>query len=462
MEKDKEEEIPKLRYVQRLDSIRLDAKDKTYFTNEGYFIDRPILTSCGIFEYINPDGSVRRELRLPEHVFSENSLKTYKGKPIIITHEAGVVNKKNVDKEQIGTILSNGYQDEDNVRAEIIIHDTDAVKECGLRELSLGYNLDLIEKPGVWNGEPYDAIQTNIVINHLALVVNARAGERARLNMDGSDLELKGSKIVSMCGNQINCRSFYSDPVELKKEGGKQLMKNQELHVDGIDMTPEELVEAIKAYKNSKTENVAPSQEVDSGEDVSEEFETPVESAETPDTVPSVSEDENNEKINKLIVAVKELLAALEGKQELNKADEDKVEETKDCQQNNHDDEDHFEDKSQSMNQDSAAVNFQQRLSICRMGDKLHLDGLESKSIIEAKKVIIAKVLPAMRLDGKSNVYVDAAYDIAVSEVQKRKDVSFQKQQMSAVSAKRIDSKDGESMAFSARQRMIEREGGKE
>ena len=145
-----------------------------------------------------------------------------------------------------------------------------------------------------------------------------------------------------------------------------------------------------------------------------------------------------------------------------NRTDEDKVEETKDCQQNNHDDEDHFEDKSQSMNQDSAAVNFQQRLSICRMGDKLHLDGLESKSIIEAKKVIIAKVLPAMRLDGKSNVYVDAAYDIAVSEVQKRKDVSFQKQQMSAVSAKRIDNKDGESMAFSARQRMIEREGGKE
>lgn len=451
MEKDKEEEeILKLRHVQRLDSIQLDGKDNTYFTNEGYFIDRPILTSCGIFEYINPDGSVCRELRLPEHVFSENSLKTYKGKPIIITHEAGVVNKKNVDKEQIGTILSNGYQDEDHVRAEIIIHDTDAVKECGLRELSLGYNLDLIEKPGVWNGEPYDAIQTNIVINHLALVANARAGEQARLNMDSSDIELKGHKIVS---------------IELKKEGGKQWMKNQELHVDGIDMTPEELVEAIKAYKNLKAENVAPSKEVDSGGDVSEEFETPTESAEIPDTAPFVAEDEKNEKIDKLIAAVKELLAALEGKQEWNKADEDEVEETKDYQQDNPDNEDRFEDKSQSMNQDSedsVDVNFQQRLRVCRMGDKLHLDGLEGKSIIEAKKAIIAKVLPAMRLDGKSSVYVDAAYDIAVSEVQKRKDVSFQKQQMSAVSAKRMDSKDGESMAFSARQRMIEREGGKE
>lgn len=99
----------KLRRVRRLDSIRLDLKDKTYFTDEGYLVDHPVLTSCGIFEYTNPDGSIRRELRLPEHVFAKESLKTYKGKPIIITHEAGAVNKDNVDREQIGTILSEGY-----------------------------------------------------------------------------------------------------------------------------------------------------------------------------------------------------------------------------------------------------------------------------------------------------------------------------------------------------------------
>ena len=172
---------PKLKRVRRLDSIKLDQNDKTYFTNEGYLIDHPILTSCGIFEYTNPDGSIRRELRLPEHVFAEESLKTYKGKPIIITHEAGVVNKGNVDREQIGTILTDGYQDGDDVRAEIIIHDTDAMKECGLKELSLGYNLDLVEEPGTWNGEPYDAIQTNIAINHLALVASAREIGRAHV-----------------------------------------------------------------------------------------------------------------------------------------------------------------------------------------------------------------------------------------------------------------------------------------
>ena len=47
---------PKLRKVRRLDTIRLDKDDRTYFTEEGYLVDHPILTSCGIFEYTNQIG----------------------------------------------------------------------------------------------------------------------------------------------------------------------------------------------------------------------------------------------------------------------------------------------------------------------------------------------------------------------------------------------------------------------
>lgn len=153
----------------RLDSISLN---QTYFTKEGYLIDHPIVTSTGIFEYHNPDGSVRRELRLPEEVFDEKSLKSYKGKPIIITHEAGYISKDNVDEEIIGTILSEGYRDGNDVRVEIIIHDTNAMKSCGVKELSLGYDLDLDETPGEWEGQPYDAIQRNIGINHLLSLIH--------------------------------------------------------------------------------------------------------------------------------------------------------------------------------------------------------------------------------------------------------------------------------------------------
>lgn len=225
---------PKLQRVIRLDSLPLG---QTIFTHEGYLMDRPILTSVGIFEYHNPDGSVRRELRLPEEVFAKESLESYKGKPIIVTHDAGLIDKNNVHDEAIGTILSDGYQDGDDVRAEIVIHDTDEMRDCKLKELSLGYNLDLDETPGEWNGEPYDAIQRNIRINHLALVREARAGEQARLNIDGRDYNiLKGERCTM---------------AKKTKDVAKKASRR-----DGV-LSPEELDVAIKEYKKRRAARMA-------------------------------------------------------------------------------------------------------------------------------------------------------------------------------------------------------------
>ena len=87
------------------------------------------------------------------------------------------------------------------------------------------------------------------------------------------------------------------------------------------------------------------------------------------------------------------------------------------------------------------------------------MDGLETKSILDSKKEIVKKVLPTMNLDGKSKAYIDAAYDMAVAEVNKRKDCNYQRSQMNNKNLQRKDSK-AVSMANSARERMIERQGG--
>lgn len=443
---------PKLKRVRRLDSIKLDQNDKTYFTNEGYLIDHPILTSCGIFEYTNPDGSIRRELRLPEHVFAEESLKTYKGKPIIITHEAGVVNKGNVDREQIGTILTDGYQDGDDVRAEIIIHDTDAMKECGLKELSLGYNLDLVEEPGTWNGEPYDAIQTNIAINHLALVASARAGEQARLNIDGSEEpELKGGKVMKQTPNTS------------RADGGEAL-------------SPEEMEQAIAEYKARKAKEAgAGDPPASDGEGATEEKPAAEEaepaaeeSGKSPEEIAKMVKDrrDNNpedvegckgvmaqqdEDIDMLLACLEKMLA----EEKTDGSGEEPPAAKEEPPAAAADNSDGSGDKSGSLNADSADEIFRQRLSICRVGDKLRMDGLENKSILDGKKAIIKKVLPDMRLDGKSTAYIDAMYDLAVNEVNKRKGTDYQRQQMAQNPAKHADSSENVSMARAARERMI-------
>lgn len=437
--------IPTLSRVQRLDSISLD---KTYFTEEGYFVDHPIVTSVGIFEYTNPDGSTRRELRLPEDVFAAKSLASYKGKPIIVTHDAGYVDKDNVEEETIGTILSEGYQDGDDVRAEIIIHDSDAMKSCGLRELSLGYNLRLEETSGEWNGQPYDAIQRDIVINHLALVGSARAGEQARLNIDARDkqITLKGGKLMT------------------KKVNRK----------DSDMMSPEELTAAVEAFKQRREERMTPDEEtapetpaaIDEGieEVAAEEAAAPAADEGEQDNVQMVKDRRDRrdaegdpEDLDRAMGVIAQqdedidtLLGVIDVLQAANTDSDEPENEDSDEEENA----DEGEDEPAANADRADSSDFRELLRVVRIGDKLNMDGLETMSVKNAKKEVLKKLKPAMRMDGKSAAYVNAAFDMAVTEMKSRKDTNYQRGQMM-----HKDSKSTKSVgsANDARQRMIDK-----
>lgn len=418
-------EAPKLSQVIRLDSLPLN---QTYFTPEGYLMDRPILTSTGIFEYTNPDGSVRRELRLPEEVFAAESLASYQGKPIIITHDAGLVDKDNVQKHQIGTILTEGYRSGDDVRAEIVIHNTDEMRYCGLKELSLGYNLTLDETPGEWNGQHYDAIQRDIRINHLALVREARAGEQARLNIDGRDpaRTLKGGKVMK------------------KKNAPKNARR-----ADGV-LSPEELAKAIEEYKARRAQRLAAKTDEDPTEGTD-----PVVSAK-PTNAPAAAQDDDD------------TVVAPAGQEPQTDEDDDTTDENND-EGDDTDNQDSDDDpiptatpadytKGEVLNADGIDAIIRQRVKIGMIGKALNLDGVEDMNISAAKKAIIKAVRPEMRLDGKSDAFVNAAFEYAVADVEARgkKDVGYQKKQMFNRDS-RTPASNGVGSADAARQKMIER-----
>ena len=164
------------------------------------------------------------------------------------------------------------------------------------------------------------------------------------------------------------------------------------------------------------------------------------------------------------LTACLEMLLAEKAKQDSADCGDKDCKDKKDCAENEDcsgASKDGADDKSGSMNADSADEMIRQRLSICRVGDKLNMDGLEGMSIMDAKKAIIAKVLPGLRLDGRSDAYVDASYDLAVGKVNERKGVEYQRSQMySGTPSMRNDGDSGTCMAAQARQRMLDREGG--
>ena len=159
-------------------------------TPEGYIKGTAKVTRTGVFNYMNKDGSKRRELRHPHEVFALDSLPSMKMIPITNGHPATRLVTADTAKElQIGYTGENIQPDGQFILAPIVITDAEGVRavEAGRRELSLGYEVDLEEVRGDYDGEGYDAIQRNIRYNHLAIVDRGRAGEDVRIALDAAD-----------------------------------------------------------------------------------------------------------------------------------------------------------------------------------------------------------------------------------------------------------------------------------
>lgn len=202
--------------MQRFDQVTFAATK----TAEGFIRDTPIVGRTGILVYRNADGTERREYRPPEEAFNADSLASLMGKPITIGHKAFVTAGNAAQVAPVGSVLSAGRQDGNNIVADIVVYNLDT----NARELSCGYTLDLDETPGTTpQGEHYDAIQRNIQYNHLAIVPKGRAGI-ARLNMDGSqvvddeDNSKEDNKMAEMTKIRLDSGIEYECAPEVKVE----------------------------------------------------------------------------------------------------------------------------------------------------------------------------------------------------------------------------------------------------
>lgn len=145
-------------------------------------------TRTGVFTYQNADGSLRRELRLPQHVFDSRALASFHMVPLTNDHPDEALTASNTAKYQRGSIGNDVRRDGDFVRVSGLVTDGALVTAimAGKTELSCGYDCELVPTAGEWNGIKYDAIQTNIRGNHIAVVDRGRAGPSARINMDAA------------------------------------------------------------------------------------------------------------------------------------------------------------------------------------------------------------------------------------------------------------------------------------
>lgn len=162
-------------------------------TAEGYLIADANAVRTGIQLYAGtevgkPEMQVVRVYRAEDQVRDAQSLRSFSHAPVTLDHPAEMVNADNWKQLAVGEVSTEAKWDGNRISLPLILKDKAAIEAVngGKRELSAGYTCDLIWEAGkTSNGEAYDARQTNIRANHVAIVDRGRAGSECRIGDAG-------------------------------------------------------------------------------------------------------------------------------------------------------------------------------------------------------------------------------------------------------------------------------------
>ena len=381
-------------------------------TSEGFLRGRAIVTSIGVFTYKRADGTVQRELRLPEEVFATGTLNSMKLKPVTLNHPTELVTTDNADKLQVGSLGDNPswtkewehrsweeVTDGINCAVDMIITRKDAIDAIlnGKQALSMGYTCDLdVAEPGAtWCGIEYDFIQRNIRYNHCAIVDSARAGDNAKIELrqDSEDAVL--------------------EDIVTKTDGGETMLKK--INLDGIEYEAEESV--IKALNAEKAR-------ADKAEkDACEEKKTM---------------DKKVADMEKKVTELEKRVSEVEAERDTAKDKADSAEKELE------------EIKKTSMDSSKMNEMVNAKIELLHNAEKAGVEVKSDMADADIKKAVIAKVFPNAKFDGKDDVYVQARYDATIEILAERADQNTKTFTSDMPPANHADEND-------ARERMIQR-----
>jgi hypothetical protein len=183
--------------MQLHDTLTLDAP-KTI--RDGYMAVRAKAARAGVYDYASSevggtahgfkDTDTIKVYRDAEEVFKPASVASFIARPVTSDHPQQSVTIDNWKQHASGTIMG-ALRDGDYMAFDLMIMDAAAIKDiqAGKRELSNGYSCELVWGDGVApDGTAYNARQTNIIGNHVAIVDKGRAGDACRIGDSGGKL----------------------------------------------------------------------------------------------------------------------------------------------------------------------------------------------------------------------------------------------------------------------------------
>jgi hypothetical protein len=138
------------------------------------------------------DKAIVRVYRPEDQVFKADSMHSFAHKPVTDDHPKVMVTADTWKDVAVGTLGGQVARDGEFIRVDLAVMDGKTIKKIqdGKAELSVGYGCNIVIGDGTTpSGEKYDAMQTDIVVNHLAVVDAARGGSLLRIGDSGKGVD---------------------------------------------------------------------------------------------------------------------------------------------------------------------------------------------------------------------------------------------------------------------------------
>src|SRR5699024_8671937 len=204
------------------------------------------------------------------------SLASYQGKPITLGHV--FVNSENAKEVVVGAVSGSAIREDSNVIVPLTVYDKESIEKAknGIAgELSVGYSTVDVESKGWGSNETgeykldgeyqsqdeipsdwvrFDAMQTEIKVNHVALVYKGRA-QVAKLNFDAQQENPYTTDV------DINKEDKQEMTVKIKLDGSQEFEVAPEIasHIEALNAKADTAIaerDALKAKVDAMPDEI--------------------------------------------------------------------------------------------------------------------------------------------------------------------------------------------------------------
>jgi len=204
------------------------------------------ITRVGVLTYMDTAGKTWREYKPADEVFKADSLATLEGAPVTELHPEKLVDGATWKTVSVGHLIGAPRRDGDFVVAPVAVQDAGTagrVEAHELHDVSAGYTCRVDWTAGVTpDGEPYDAVQRDIVYNHAALGPEGwgRAGTEVSLRMNGAACQVRSDAPRSTMTKKLKIKER-----EFKLDADDEIAKAQDA-VGELEAAQESELGAVK------------------------------------------------------------------------------------------------------------------------------------------------------------------------------------------------------------------------